>query len=241
MGSNVPRIFVRQGQRFGRGVVIDPEIRTGNRTSSRPTGRRGARLRCDCGTVYESYIDSLAIGKSQSCGCFQREQMSAELKITHGLHRHSLYMTWFNMLDHCENPASENYRKYGGQGLTVCQQWHDVTAFITWIEKNLGPRPDGMDLWLTSGNKQYRPGSVQWATTSQRAGGARKRRGTSSRYKGVSLLRRDGTWVAEITVNYRRRYLGRFPTEEAAASAYDDAAIAAWGRFARLNFPGDAA
>lgn len=37
-------------------------------------------------------------------------------------------------------------------------------------------------------------------------------------------------------VNGRTRYLGRFASEEAAASAYDDAAIAAWGRFAHLNF-----
>jgi hypothetical protein len=70
----VPRkLLVEAGQRFGRGVVIDPEISTAP-TPSTPKGRRGARLRCDCGNEYEASLVVLLAGDTQSCGCYQREQ-----------------------------------------------------------------------------------------------------------------------------------------------------------------------
>jgi hypothetical protein len=60
-----PRLFVQEGQRFGRGVVTGPDIRV--RQGSRE--RRGARLTCDCGRVYESVLSNLISGASKSCGC----------------------------------------------------------------------------------------------------------------------------------------------------------------------------
>lgn len=57
-------------------------------------------------------------------------------------------------------------------------------------------------------------------------------------YRGV-YPERSGSWRAQIKVNGRNRRLGTFQRPEAAARAYDVAALAAWGRFARLNFPGE--
>jgi hypothetical protein len=254
-----PRIFVSQGQRFGRGVVIDPEIRI--KASTHPAGVRGARLRCDCGTVYEAMIYRLAHGGGQSCKCCLRDSARQRgstpesiAKLTeinrrpenrervrrqqtrHGLTGHPLFNVWLGMLDRCENPDSRQYHRAGGRGVTVCPAWHDVAVFIAWVEANLEPRPANGYFGRIDGSGDYAPGNVRWITPSRQAAGHPKRRGTySSRFKGVSLYRKDGTWQAQITVNYRNRYLGRFPTEEAAASAYDDAAIAAWGRFARLT------
>jgi AP2 domain len=60
----------------------------------------------------------------------------------------------------------------------------------------------------------------------------------SSRYRGVRWYRRVGKWMAQIKINGRAIHLGYFLIEEDAAHAYDRAALAAWGEYACLNFPG---
>lgn len=48
---------------------------------------------------------------------------------------------------------------------------------------------------------------------------------------------RSKPWLAQITINGRRRYLGYYEAEREAALAYDDAAREYLGNGARLNFP----
>jgi hypothetical protein len=53
-------------------------------------------------------------------------------------------------------------------------------------------------------------------------------------FKGVRRLG-SGSWQARIRVNYEQRTIGSFRTPEAAARAYDAAALSAWGEFALTN------
>lgn len=82
--------------------------------------------------------------------------------------------------------------------------------------------------------------NLRSASPAQNAANVLKRRGNPSPYKGVYARRRARdrvSWVAQIRIGGRLRYLGRFDDAAAAAHAYDFAARAAYGAFACVNFP----
>ena len=167
-------------QRFGRGIVIETAIRVPVSRRRREKTIPGARLRCDCGTIYECSLAKLllAAGATKSCGCLKVEAAllaSRAWKGTHGLGRHSLYQTWYGVIDRCENPSHKSYACYGGRGITVCERWHDVAVFIADIEREIGPRPSGhtLDRWPDN-NGNYEPGNVRWATPSQQNANVRR-------------------------------------------------------------------
>lgn len=70
--------------------------------------------------------------------------------------------------------------------------------------------------------------NLRMVTNAENSRGPKRiKRGASSRFRGVSIYKRNGMWDATITVDDKRKYLGRFHTEEASAVAYDRAAEAA--------------
>lgn len=81
-----------------------------------------------------------------------------------------------------------------------------------------------------------RRANLRTATQQQNGANTRSRRGTSS-LKGVSWNTKVGAWQAQIMVGYKHHVLGAYESEEDAARAYDIAAAAAFGEYARLNFP----
>lgn len=74
-GRPPTRKFVQVGQRIGRGVVIDADVRIPRPTQpGRKSGERGARLVCECGNEYVQSIGCLFRGRgARGCGCGLRE------------------------------------------------------------------------------------------------------------------------------------------------------------------------
>lgn len=66
---------------------------------------------------------------------------------------------------------------------------------------------------------------------------SRSRRGSSSKYKGVTWNREKNRWSVFINRGQGSEWLGNFQDEEEAAIVYDCAARIAFGEFAVLNFP----
>ena len=66
---------------------------------------------------------------------------------------------------------------------------------------------------------------------------ANQRSHASSSYRGVGLHKPSNKWLAYVKVNGKQKHLGSYSSEADAALAYDEAAKAACGDLAQLNFP----
>lgn len=82
-----------------------------------------------------------------------------------------------------------------------------------------------------------RRSNLRSATRQQNAANQRKPSTNTSGFKGVTWHAKLGKWRASLMARGHRHYLGLHATAEAAARAYDAAAVVHFGEFASLNFP----
>lgn len=114
---------------------------------------------------------------------------------------------------------------------------HKVLGHVFMHREILGlKKGDGIkvDHWDRNGlnNQRY---NLRPSDTSSNNANRIKTSGRSSRFKGVWLDKRRGTWEASIKVNRKKHYLGAFLDEMEAARAYNAAAKLHFGAFALLN------
>ena len=93
----------------------------------------------------------------------------------------------------------------------------------------------GLEIDRADVNGDYTPDNCRWVTRQQNNMNTRSRKGSTSKYKGVSWSKVANKWVVQIKVDGNRKYLGCFIDEIEAAMAYNTAATTLFGKFAHLN------
>lgn len=100
-----------------------------------------------------------------------------EVNTTHGHARRGersrTYVSWFSMVQRCEDPRNKFYADYGGRGIAVCARWRrSFAAFL----RDMGARPADKTLDRKDNDGDYRPGNCRWATRHEQRVNQRNRR-----------------------------------------------------------------
>jgi hypothetical protein len=71
------------------------------------------------------------------------------------------------MKQRCSNPANQDYKNYGGKGITVCVEWLDYGNFRVWAYQNGWKR--GLTIDRIDPSLGYFPANCRWLTNSENA------------------------------------------------------------------------
>ncbi|AYJ76168.1 hypothetical protein BSP7_052 [Bacillus phage BSP7] len=151
-------------QRFGRWLVL-------HRVDNSSNGSARWKVKCDCGTEKIVLGFVLRNGDSQSCGCYNLEQLRNRSKETtphcvlngtkHGMSDTHFYKQWQAMKRRCKYDGG-----YVGR-VTYCTEWEDFNVFKQdMYESYLVHRNthDTTSLDRVDNSKGYCKENCQWLT-----------------------------------------------------------------------------
>lgn len=112
---------------------------------------------------------------------------------------------WRNMKARCYNKNLPNYHRYGGRGITVCEEWLGKEGFENFLHSmGLKPSPD-LTLDRIDNNGNYEPSNCRWADVKAQSNNQEKN--IVLIYKGKSLTLAQ--WAEKLGMTYeqiRARY-----------------------------------
>lgn len=147
-----------KGQRFGRLTVIEYAGSKNYKTLW--------LCKCDCGKEKVVKGQDLKRGSTRSCGCLrdeavknQKQMYPVDVRIKRLRH------IWHGMMRRCNDPGQKYYHRYGGRGISVCDEWKDYVVFARWAINN--GYSDELKIDRIDNNGNYEPGNCRWVTEKQ--------------------------------------------------------------------------
>jgi hypothetical protein len=147
-------------------VIENKEDLTGRKfgylTVTKRIGRNKWECVCKCGNTCVEPANRILSGHKTSCGCKLHDKPYNYL----GRDKNKrLYIIWKSMRLRCNNPKSNHYDRYGGRGITICDEWSDYSVFERWALENGYNDKLTIDRIDFDGN--YEPSNCRWITQKQ--------------------------------------------------------------------------
>ncbi len=176
------------GQKFGKLTVVSLHGRINRITYW--------LCECDCKDKTKKTINGadLKRGKTKSCGCVHIERMTS-----HGMARTRIYKIYKGMKNRCYNIKSDDYDKYGGRGIIICEDWlgeeDGFVSFYNWAINNRYSDDLTIDRIEVDGN--YEPSNCRWSTPIEQCNNKRTNRPITINGEIKNL----NEWAREYNIN----------------------------------------
>lgn len=153
--------------------------------------------KCKCGNVKKINKYNVNNGKVKSCGCLFAEGNNTK----HGDRYTRLYGIWKGMRCRCLTKSSSAYKRYGAQGVCICEEWNDYSKFKEWAMQT--GYSDELTLDRVDYNGSYEPANCRWVTYKEQANNTRANRRitingcekTMSEWSNVSGIKTATIWA----------------------------------------------
>jgi hypothetical protein len=119
---------------------------------------------------------------------------------THGRTKSPEYGSWRAIVTRCTKPTAQQFRDYGGRGITICDRWR--ASFEDFLA-DMGERPGpGYSVEREDNDGPYSPDNCRWATAKEQV---RNRRNTHFlTLNGVTKSLQE--WAEELGISARTLY-----------------------------------
>ena len=126
----------------------------------------------------------------------------------HGYFKEPWYNSYRCMMHRCYNPNAGNFCTYGGRGIGVCEEWHDIHKFKAWVD--ISGYEIGLTLDRINANGNYCPENCRWATKKQQSNNRRNniyyeflgKRRTLAEWSRITGINRDTLWSRVVELNW---------------------------------------
>ena len=153
----------------------------------------------ECGNVKGGRLDIVFGGDINSGGGIKKRKRCRKQT---GKHRHKMsgtriYQEWQGMKGRCYNPHNPNYYRWGGRGITICDEWRNsFEAFYEWAMAN--GYKDDLTIDRIDNDGNYCPDNCRWATQSEQS----RNRSSNIRIKIGNSTRTLTEWCEIFGVNF---------------------------------------
>ena len=184
-------------------MVKEKDI-TGNKynylTAIKKVGCDKWLFKCDCGREVIASKKRVIKGTKKCCGCLTQKMKSDSLK-KHGLSKTRIFKIWVKMKERCEYKKSNRYVKYGGRGISVCQEWRkNVKNFYDWAIKN--GYKDDLTIDRIDVDGDYCPENCRWATYKEQA----RNKHTNSMFEINGEIKCLAEWCEIFGLPYKKTW-----------------------------------
>lgn len=125
---------------------------------------------CDCGNV--TFVTTNNLRKpsgTKSCGCALIDHLIRTNR-THGMSGTPTHVSWRKMLERCNDAKNNEFARYGGRGIAVCERWLTFENFFA----DMGERPQGKTVDRKDNNQGYTPENCVWSDSFEQQRNTRK-------------------------------------------------------------------